>query len=233
MDLTAVSRDIARQQYPPLRRSLGALEERVIDRYWDEDAFVRVTYRRFLETLDRCAERFLAEDTTSETPDAPETAAAPDTVRTPDTASAPETVTTPDTASTPETATAFDTSATPETAPMPDMVSVPDSASASDTASTVGETRAAVGTVDVTFTLPAEIHAQTVALCGEFNDWSADDIRLERGSDGTWRTTVALEPGRSYRYRYLIDGQRWENGQQADHYEPNPYGSVDSVIVVR
>jgi hypothetical protein len=87
-------------------------------------------------------------------------------------------------------------------------------------------------TVDVTFTLPAEVHAETVALCGDFNGWSADDIRLERGADGTWRATVALEPGRSYRYRYLLDGERWENAWQADRYVPNPYGGVDSVVVV-
>ena len=91
---------------------------------------------------------------------------------------------------------------------------------------------AGAATVDVIFTLPAEVQASTVALCGEFNDWSAEDIWLERGSDGSWRATVALEPGRSYRYRYLLDGQRWENAWQADRYAPNSFGSTDSVIAV-
>lgn len=91
-------------------------------------------------------------------------------------------------------------------------------------------TAARADTVDVTFALPAEVHADTVALVGEFNDWSAEDAQLERGSDGSWRATVALEPGRSY--RYLLDGQRWENDRQADRYEPNALGSTDSVVVV-
>jgi 1,4-alpha-glucan branching enzyme len=95
-----------------------------------------------------------------------------------------------------------------------------------------GTPAAGPGTVDVTFTLPADVPAGTVALCGEFNEWSADDIRLARGSDGSWRATVPLEPGRSYRYRYLLDGQRWENDRRADRYVPNPLGSTDSVIVV-
>jgi len=47
-----------------------------------------------------------------------------------------------------------------------------------------------------------------------------------------WLATVALEPGRSYRYRYLLDGQRWENDRQADRYVPNALGSIDSVVVV-
>ncbi len=86
--------------------------------------------------------------------------------------------------------------------------------------------------VDVLFTLPADVQASSVALCGEFNGWSADGIPLARGADGGWRALVALQPGRSYRYRYLLDGERWENAWQADRYVPNPYGSTDSVVVV-
>ncbi|MFI5065563.1 MAG: isoamylase early set domain-containing protein [Streptosporangiales bacterium] len=86
--------------------------------------------------------------------------------------------------------------------------------------------------VKIIFTLPGEVQASSVALCGEFNGWSAHDIRLERGGDGCWRAGVALEPGRTYRYWYLLDGERWENAWQADRYVPNPYGSTDSVVVV-
>ena len=87
-------------------------------------------------------------------------------------------------------------------------------------------------TVDVTFTLPADVQADSVALCGEFNDWSTGKINLERDGDGPWRAIVALKPGHSYRYRYLLDGEHWENAWQADGYVPNPYGSDDSVILV-
>ncbi len=89
-----------------------------------------------------------------------------------------------------------------------------------------------VKTVDVTFTLHPDVQADNVALCGEFNEWSAENVKLERNGDGSWLATVALEPGRTYRYRYLLDGQHWENAWQADGYVPNPYGSDDSVVVV-
>jgi hypothetical protein len=89
-----------------------------------------------------------------------------------------------------------------------------------------------VSTVDVMFTLPAEVRADSVALCGEFNQWSAEDIRLDRGADGIWWTVVALAPG-TYRYRYLLDGKRWENAWQADRYEANPFGGTDSVVIVQ
>ena len=82
------------------------------------------------------------------------------------------------------------------------------------------------------FTLPAEVRADRVALCGDFNGWSAEAVMLGRGGDGAWRATVALQPGRSYRFRYLLDGERWENAWHADRYVPNSYGSADSVVVV-
>jgi hypothetical protein len=45
-----------------------------------------------------------------------------------------------------------------------------------------------------------------------------------------WTTTVLLSPGSSYRYRFLIDGDRWENSWVADGYVANPFGSEDSVV---
>jgi Glycogen recognition site of AMP-activated protein kinase len=116
--------------------------------------------------------------------------------------------------------------------PAADEAPISDAAGAAGQPGTPETLAARTGAVDVTFALPADVHAGTVALCGEFNDWSAEDTWLERGSDGSWRATVALEPGRSYRYRYLLDGRRWENDRQADRYVSNPHGSVDSVVTV-
>ena len=88
-----------------------------------------------------------------------------------------------------------------------------------------------VPTVPVTFTLPAEVGAADVALCGDFNNWDTGPIPLIRETDG-WQVTVPLAPGNSYRFRYLLDGERWENAWDADRYEPNPYGSDNSVVTV-
>ena len=85
-------------------------------------------------------------------------------------------------------------------------------------------------TCRVTFTVPAEIGAQEVHLCGEFNDWSETSHPLKRRKDGRFSGTLTLETGRDYRFRYLLDGERWENDEAADTYTPNPYGGDDSVI---
>ena len=41
---------------------------------------------------------------------------------------------------------------------------------------------------------------------------------------------VGLEAGRAYRFRYLLDGHRWDNDWAADAYEPNDFGAGDSVV---
>jgi 1,4-alpha-glucan branching enzyme len=84
----------------------------------------------------------------------------------------------------------------------------------------------------VTFSLPAEVEAETVALCGDFNDWAPDTIQLKRDADGRWVTDVCLEVGRMYRYRFLLDGERWENDWTALAYEPNEDGGDDSVVIL-
>ncbi len=89
-----------------------------------------------------------------------------------------------------------------------------------------------IPTVPVTFTLPSEVGAGDVALCADFNNWTAGSIPLSRGGDGAWQVTVPLEPGNTYHFRYLLDGERWENAWKADRYEPNPFGSDNSVVIV-
>jgi hypothetical protein len=86
--------------------------------------------------------------------------------------------------------------------------------------------------VDVVFSLPAETRAERVTLSGDFNDWSLDSISLAQGDDRAWSVTVPLTPG-TYRYKFLLDGETWENGPDADRLEDNAYGTQDSVIEVR
>ena len=84
----------------------------------------------------------------------------------------------------------------------------------------------------VVFELPTDASAESVHLCGEFNNWSLTATPMSRESDSIWRVEVDLEAGHSYRFRYLIDGERWENDWAADAYVENPYGSDDSVVTV-
>ena len=86
------------------------------------------------------------------------------------------------------------------------------------------------GTALVTFELPAAVAAASVSVCGDFNAWSPTAHPLTRTDTGSFRASVELPAGTRWRFRYLLDGQRWENDWAADAYIPNEFGGDDSVI---
>ena len=86
------------------------------------------------------------------------------------------------------------------------------------------------GKTSVTFELPSDVVADHAVVIGDFNGWQ-DGKPMKRRRDGSFSATLRLDPGR-YRYRYLLDDERWENDWSADAYEPNSYGSDDSVVVL-
>ncbi len=86
------------------------------------------------------------------------------------------------------------------------------------------------GRFDVTFDLPAELDIEQAAVVGEFNDWSETADPMAQRSDGSWSATASLEAGRSYRFRYHLGADRWENDWSADDYVDNDFGGADSVV---
>jgi hypothetical protein len=55
---------------------------------------------------------------------------------------------------------------------------------------------------------------------------------MTRRKDGSFSLTLSLPAGQQYRYRYLLNGDRWENDPAADGYVPNHYGSDDSLVKI-
>jgi 1,4-alpha-glucan branching enzyme len=86
----------------------------------------------------------------------------------------------------------------------------------------------------VTFRLPKEaaFDAEHVTLVGEFNGWDGKATPMQKLKSGDFTVTVELDSGKDYRFRYLIEGARWENDWRADRYEPNPHGGDDSIVSV-
>lgn len=85
-------------------------------------------------------------------------------------------------------------------------------------------------TCQVTFQLPKEIKAKKVSLVGEFNGWDENANPLTKAKN-VWKTTLELEQGREYQFRYLVDGGEWHNDDAADKYVPNNIGGDNSVVV--
>jgi Glycogen recognition site of AMP-activated protein kinase len=88
----------------------------------------------------------------------------------------------------------------------------------------------ATGARPIVFELSAP-NAQSVQVLGDFNQWSRNVNSMERGSDGRWRLTTMLPPGR-YVYAFLVDGRRFERDPVRDAIEDRDFGVTGSELVV-
>lgn len=84
----------------------------------------------------------------------------------------------------------------------------------------------------VLFSLPDKVNAESVTLHGDFTKWDKAPKKMRHYKDGNFKVSVTLKAGNRYRFRYQLDGERWENDWEADAYAPNEFGSEDSIIEV-
>ncbi|MHA7880768.1 MAG: isoamylase early set domain-containing protein [Saccharospirillum sp.] len=84
-----------------------------------------------------------------------------------------------------------------------------------------------------TFILPKDAapDARQVSLVGDFNHWQTESTPMKRLKTGDFKLELALETGRTYQYRYLIDGELWENDWAADAYVPAPGLPAENSVV--
>jgi 1,4-alpha-glucan branching enzyme len=86
-----------------------------------------------------------------------------------------------------------------------------------------------------TFRIPEETgnSAKIAHIVGEFNNWTFLSTPMKKLKSGAFTTTLDLEPGREYQFRYLLDEKIWANDKDADKSVSSPYGdSENSVIVI-
>jgi len=85
----------------------------------------------------------------------------------------------------------------------------------------------------VTFSMPAEAapEAKEVKLVGEFSEWTKSPIEMKKLKNGSFKTVVNLETGKEYEFRYVIDGDRWENDWEADAYRPSAVAFEENSVV--
>lgn len=80
---------------------------------------------------------------------------------------------------------------------------------------------------EVTFRIKPQDAAEAAVLT-EANGWTP--ISMEQLKSGEFKARVRLPVGQRFQFRYLIDGNRWENDEAADAYVPNEHGGENSVV---
>jgi 1,4-alpha-glucan branching enzyme len=83
--------------------------------------------------------------------------------------------------------------------------------------------------VRATFRLRCGAGRHEVCVVGDFNDWSRTANPMTFDGYG-YVAEIVIPTGCAYRFRYLIDGERWLIDWAADRYAPNELGGGDSIL---
>ena len=77
-------------------------------------------------------------------------------------------------------------------------------------------------------------NAETVKILGDFNGWNKNVESMSKLKSGDFTQTLKFEQGKEYQFRYLINGNIWENEQDADKTVPNGIveGELNSVLTL-
>lgn len=70
--------------------------------------------------------------------------------------------------------------------------------------------------------------ATVVTLVGDFNKWDLKARPLKRDAGRLWKVTVRLEPG-IYQYKFVVNGERWEEDPLNLHRILNEHGTYNSI----
>ena len=86
----------------------------------------------------------------------------------------------------------------------------------------------------IIFTITAEAleGASGAMLLGDFNNWDPQHApSLQQQVDGNFATTIELEAGNTYQYRFLLNDGRWVNDYHAQYYTPVPGLHIDNSVI--
>jgi 1,4-alpha-glucan branching enzyme len=72
--------------------------------------------------------------------------------------------------------------------------------------------------------------AESVTLCGTFNDWDPSATPMKKDKKGVWKSLLSLTPG-AYEYRLVVDGV-WANDPSAEGFVPNEFGEANCLRLV-
>ena len=87
----------------------------------------------------------------------------------------------------------------------------------------------------VKFVLPKQRAegVKSVQLVGTFNDWDVDAAQeLRKQKTGDYAATLSFTVGEKHEFRYLLDGEQWENDEMADQYVPSKVSFEENSVLV-
>ncbi len=86
----------------------------------------------------------------------------------------------------------------------------------------------------VTFLIEKEaaVGASKVELLGEFNNWNtAEPVSMKKLKNGSFKVVIDLPTEKEYQFKYLLDGEKWINDENADKYVNNGIDSEENSVL--
>ncbi|NND05477.1 MAG: glycoside hydrolase [Saprospiraceae bacterium] len=86
----------------------------------------------------------------------------------------------------------------------------------------------------VTFRLESEEakNAKAASLVGDFNGWNPKKAKMKKLKNGAFTTTLDLDVGNAYEFRYRLGGGVWVNDDAADKYVPTGVSLEENSVVI-
>lgn len=72
--------------------------------------------------------------------------------------------------------------------------------------------------------------ARTVSLAGDFNDWATTQDLFEKDHKGIWRVTIKEPESGSYRYKFVVNDERWIDDPANELKEADSFGGFNSIL---
>ncbi len=74
--------------------------------------------------------------------------------------------------------------------------------------------------------------AVSVSLVGDFNGWDSGQTLFNKNRHGIWTASIPCQPSGTYRYKYLVDGERWIEDPSHGFKEDDGLGGFNSILKV-
>jgi serine protease AprX len=74
--------------------------------------------------------------------------------------------------------------------------------------------------------------AKKVEVLGSWNDWQTPAVEMVHVEHGVWKGVLAPLPSGHYKYKFLIDGNKWMDDPANPHKAPDPHGIFNSILIV-
>lgn len=74
--------------------------------------------------------------------------------------------------------------------------------------------------------------ASNVALTGDFLNWSSEGLPLEKKHDEAWLGEIPLPPRGTWRYKFIIDREKWISDPRNLFREPDGFNGFNSQLII-